>query len=605
VGVFLGKAQARFDQHSTVQRKCCNTGEVVDSEGMGGGVRDGYCPRNRDQRKSKGNRRSFFADDEDINVLGASESLLSLVRPELDSLVCYWLAALRDSALLSLPAQFSDQMPSSGGAFYKAESAEECREYYRSSWPPICCFWPCAASKSKFEWNGEIAERRYGHLWEKRSSECAAKIFARSAPILWLAYVAEQVQFRVAGERREIPFYCCVLKRDLLCSAIDKATSVLSMPQINSAQMKSRSLAPLHMRRFGRLPAESAHLLRSGIQLLVNVPSLCSSKGRLVILPSVLYLIIGFIRESARVDENSFVPDLPTRTFDDSCHHSSSGVRLFQALRNLASAPPTDSTLSHWITMMQSALYSILLLCDADYRKDECVLMLSCVVLASVAPRQVVLGHRESFHRLVRLIRSQLHSEHPHHDNRDIQHASATRYVGHFRSSAVCDLSFADDHRVHDTQARGQQSFFSAIRSYYIRSPPLCSSEMFSEKIAQVSEFSLVSLLTQSLCRLLCASSADEWRLLSQPARRIHEFALQRLNAVAPSWPVEFKQVLASHPVLKKQLESALLFQSSRQVQAQQVAKAKAVAESKNAHLSQQPTIKLTMDFNAFGKAAS
>lgn len=42
-----------------------------------------------------------------------------------------------------------------------------------------------------------------------------------------------------------------------------------------------------------------------------QVPSLCSSKGRLIILPSVLYLIIGFIRESARVDENSVVPDLP------------------------------------------------------------------------------------------------------------------------------------------------------------------------------------------------------------------------------------------------------------------------------------------------------
>lgn len=39
--------------------------------------------------------------------------------------------------------------------------------------------------------------------------------------------------------------------------------------------------------------------------------------------------------------------------------------------------------------------------------------------------------------------------------------------------------------------------------------------------------------------------------------------------------------MLASHPTLKKRLENALLFQSSRQVQAQQVAKAKAVADAK------------------------
>ncbi|PIO74421.1 hypothetical protein TELCIR_03585, partial [Teladorsagia circumcincta] len=103
------------------------------------------------QETDTNENRKETGDDEDINVLGASESLLSLVRPELDSLVCYWLAALRDSALLSLPAQFSDQMPSSGGAFYKAESAEECREYYRSSWPPILLALAMWLSKSNFE----------------------------------------------------------------------------------------------------------------------------------------------------------------------------------------------------------------------------------------------------------------------------------------------------------------------------------------------------------------------------------------------------------------------------------------------------------------------
>ncbi|KAJ1347298.1 hypothetical protein KIN20_002324 [Parelaphostrongylus tenuis] len=64
-------------------------------------------------------------------------------------------------------------------------------------------------------------------------------------------------------------------------------------------------------------------------------------------------------------------------------------------------------------------------------------------------------------------------------------------------------------------------------------------------------KLALISLLVQSLCRLLCANSADEWRLLSQPSRRVHEFAIQRLNAIAPLWPVEFKQVLESHPLLK------------------------------------------------------
>lgn len=46
---------------------------------------------------------------------------------------------------------------------------------------------------------------------------------------------------------------------------------ISQMPQIDSAQTKSRSVAPLHLRRFGRLPPESTDLIQSGIQLLVQV----------------------------------------------------------------------------------------------------------------------------------------------------------------------------------------------------------------------------------------------------------------------------------------------------------------------------------------------
>ncbi|WKY11163.1 hypothetical protein Q1695_003033 [Nippostrongylus brasiliensis] len=633
-----------------------------------------------------------LTEDDDMSVASSSESLLSLVRPELDSLICYWLAALRDSALLSLPVQFSDQIPSSGGAFYKAESAEECREYYRSSWPPILLALAIWLSKSNFElpenaeapqtWPDNRRESRF-HLMMGIAVEalCSRTTYADDHTIqsclraIHALLECEWCQLQLMSDIK-LPIELCnvlhrlILTRDnsvtqQLCvdcahaildaarcsirisasediengnlpnSTIDSdsrpktlyaggegddgvgqgttltfammelclCVMVRQMPQINSAQMKSRSLAPLHMRRFGRLPADSAQLIRSGIQLLVNVPALCSSKGRLIILPSVLYLIIGFIRESARIDENSVVPEFPPG------HLTIVATTALQALRNLASAPPSDATLSAWVTMMQSALYSILLLVDGDYRKDECVLMLSCVILASVAPKQVVLGHRESFHRLVRLIRSQLRSEHPQIVSKTLQSLLslfARRDInGPFISSLGSDVfnvirphvtgdNVTDKVKdITDEQLMVLQDAFKAL-------------EVLVTVADDKRRFALVSLLTQSLCRLLCASSADEWRLLSQPARRIHEFSLQRLNAVAPSWPREFKQVLACHPVLKKQLESALLFQSSRQVQAQQVAKAKAVAaESKSVNLTQQPTIKLTMDFNAFGKAAS
>ena len=112
------------------------------------------------------------ADDEydsDITDTSTStESLLSLVQPEMSTLSRHWLAALKDYALLSLPAgrvklltaqnrcdkllyryvvhkrlqplyvtEYSSQLPSDGGAFYTSDTMDSSRPYYKKAWPPI------------------------------------------------------------------------------------------------------------------------------------------------------------------------------------------------------------------------------------------------------------------------------------------------------------------------------------------------------------------------------------------------------------------------------------------------------------------------------------
>lgn len=64
-------------------------------------------------------------------------SLLGLVQPELKRLSQYWLAALKDHALLSLPAEYGSQLPHDGGAFYTTDTMESSKQYYCSSWPSI------------------------------------------------------------------------------------------------------------------------------------------------------------------------------------------------------------------------------------------------------------------------------------------------------------------------------------------------------------------------------------------------------------------------------------------------------------------------------------
>uniref|UniRef100_A0A8C5FLQ4 HEAT repeat containing 5B n=1 Tax=Gadus morhua TaxID=8049 RepID=A0A8C5FLQ4_GADMO len=68
---------------------------------------------------------------------GQTHSLISLVQPELPSLSRLWLAMLQDYALLTLPAEFSSQLPPEGGAFYTPETIDTARIHYRGSWAPV------------------------------------------------------------------------------------------------------------------------------------------------------------------------------------------------------------------------------------------------------------------------------------------------------------------------------------------------------------------------------------------------------------------------------------------------------------------------------------
>lgn len=65
------------------------------------------------------------------------ESLLSLVKPELDNLSQHWLAALKDHALLLLPPEFASQLPHDGGAFYTNDTMNSSKPHYLGAWPQI------------------------------------------------------------------------------------------------------------------------------------------------------------------------------------------------------------------------------------------------------------------------------------------------------------------------------------------------------------------------------------------------------------------------------------------------------------------------------------
>ncbi|XP_023372438.1 HEAT repeat-containing protein 5B [Otolemur garnettii] len=93
------------------------------------------------EAESKPKRTIKNTDDEDDDYGTIDElppdSLITLVQPELPTLSRLWLAALKDYALLTLPAEFASQLPPDGGAFYTPETIDTARLHYRNSWAPI------------------------------------------------------------------------------------------------------------------------------------------------------------------------------------------------------------------------------------------------------------------------------------------------------------------------------------------------------------------------------------------------------------------------------------------------------------------------------------
>lgn len=92
----------------------------------------------RENETKKDKKKQLHENEEEGDLYeNRGESLLSLVKPELENLSRHWFNALRDHALLSLPTEYMNQLPAEGGAFYHPDTVEAAVLHYRKSWPSI------------------------------------------------------------------------------------------------------------------------------------------------------------------------------------------------------------------------------------------------------------------------------------------------------------------------------------------------------------------------------------------------------------------------------------------------------------------------------------
>ncbi|KAI5087893.1 HEAT repeat-containing protein 5B, partial [Silurus meridionalis] len=615
-------------------------------------------------------------DEEDVGEEGdvlPADSLITLVQPELPCLSRLWLAALRDYALLTLPAEFASQLPPEGGAFYTPETIDTARLHYRSSWAPILhavALWlsttdfgalecpeepqsatsagppgfpqgPPASGKSHDELVKDRMHLLLGVTIEflcfprpeepiERVMSCLQALstllecprarkhiaedqllavellnvlhrllLTRDPPSVQLQVTAVvQETIRSAREHldqlrssesteevgeKDLPRLLgeggdsgeLQPGKSLVFAAMELLVFLLvrHLPRINTKVTDSPSHVPAKPQQ---LSEHSKSLLAVTVGILGELPSLCSPAGSMTILPTVLFLVCGVLKETAvKTPDGTVSPPVSA---------------ALQAIKTIITSKlgRVEHIQQQWSSLVRSSLASVLEYSQPDESRpsvDE-VSMLTAITLFLVSAGSELLGVTSLQKGCMEQFRNALNSTDPLVQARGYQlllsvfqhsvRALSTPYIHALAPTLVEKLKAAE---------RSRPSNPAELHALQEGVRVLEGLVGLGEEQNRVQ---LLALLVPTLISYLL----DENTFSSAPptSKALHEFALQNLMRIGPLYPAAFKTVIGAVSELKPRLEAAIRAN-------QESSKAKAAARQAQPTVQATPTIKLKTSF--------
>ncbi|XP_072842445.2 HEAT repeat-containing protein 5A isoform X2 [Pogona vitticeps] len=601
------------------------------------------------QRKQSNISRQPFV----INIIeesfrdqpSSADELLELVQPDLGNLSKLWLAALQDFALLTLPLEYSSQLPAEGGAFYTAETVESARPHYQNAWAlilhatalwltstgflagdsdegltnlsrPVTPTTMCQDStsrgpvKSPEDVNTDRFHLVLGisveFLCSPRSDAAMENITAclhalhslldvpwprskigsdqelsvellnvlhrliltRESPDIQLAAlgVVRQILFAAqehvkekrrsaevddgAEEKETLPEFGegkdtggLIPGKSLVFATLEMCMCILvrQLPQLNPKITCSPGITA---RKPQLLSENGSSLVSAALGILSDVPAVCSPEGSIAVLPTILYLIIGVLRETA--------VKLPTGQLPLTAAAS------LQALKGVLSSPMARAEKSRtaWNELLRSALVTILNFWDQDGAHQELdegsLLGAITVFILSTSPEVTTMEYLQS--SCIEKFKSAMESKDPivqlkcyqllltifQYPNRVVSYP----YINSLAPSVVGKLQATE-------KAKPENSAELQVIQEGIK---------VVAAVIALSEEEHRTQLVASFLPILISFLLDENALGSatSSAKCLHEFALQYLMQIGPQYSSVFKKLMASSPSMKARLESAV-----------------------------------------------
>ncbi|XP_053922751.1 HEAT repeat-containing protein 5A isoform X1 [Cuculus canorus] len=579
------------------------------------------------------------------DVSSSANGLLDLVQADLGTLSKLWLAALQDFALLTLPSEYSSQLPAEGGAFYTAETIENARPHYYNSWAlilyatalwltstgfivvdpdegvtnlsrPVTPTTMCQDSSTRplVKSPEDVNTDRF-HLILGISVEflCSPRldaameniiaclralqalfsvpwprskiggdqelgvellnvlhrlILTRESPDIQLAAleVVRMILFAAqehvkekrrsaevddgAAEKETLPEFGegkdtggLVPGKSLVFATLELCVCILvrQLPQLNPKLTCSPAVQPgKHL----LLSEDGSRLVAAALVILSDVPAICSPEGSVSVLPTILYLIIGVLKETAVKLRDGQLPLTVAASL--------------QALKGLLSSPMARAEKSRtaWTDLLRSAFIAVLDCWDQDghlQELDEVSLLTALTVFVmSTSPEVTAIECLQK--RCIEKFKITLDSKDPlvqykcyqllhsifQHPNKTVSYP----YIHSLAPSIVGKLQETE-------KAKPENAAELQVVQEGIKVVTALTAAAEEEHRAH---------LVACLLPILISFLLDENALISatNSAKNLHEFALQNLMQIGPQYSSVFKQLMAASPTMKARLESAI-----------------------------------------------
>ncbi|XP_031213575.1 HEAT repeat-containing protein 5A [Mastomys coucha] len=293
------------------------------------------------------------------------------------------------------------------------------------------------------------------------------------------------------------------------------------------------------------LSEEGSRLVNAALVILAELPAVCSPEGSISILPTVLYLTVGVLRETAAKSPGGQLPSTVTASL--------------QALKGILTSPMARAEKSHeaWTSLLQSALATVLdcwsPVDGAHQELDEVSLLTAVTVfILSTSPEVTTVPCLQN--RCIEKFKAALESKDSVVQMKTCQllhsifqypkPAVSYPYIYSLASSIVEKLQEIDRRKPEDaTELQLCQEGIKLL-----------------ETLVTIAEEEHRSQLVACLLPVLISFLLDENALGSATSatRSLHDFALQNLMQIGPRYSSVFKNVMASSPALKARLEAAV-----------------------------------------------